>query len=197
MNPLPRQNQMIGEKVQGHYIQNAHQRLFNQSMSKTWPELFQIEGLFHRYHDFEQVVELGTGTGTCTLFLALHGYFHTCKVYTFDNQDVPSRTLELLEKLNVLWYKGDIFSEEFIEKISTRIEMPGRTLLYCDNGKKTREVEVFAPKLKQDDILLIHDYTEEVFDADIERYCNDYNMNIIEKDWIDSFIGMHIALIKK
>jgi hypothetical protein len=52
-------------------------------------------------------------------------------------------------------YYGDCLNPTLLDTV--RI---GKTLVYCDNGHKLKEMEFFAPLVKRDDLLLCHDYLD-------------------------------------
>jgi hypothetical protein len=194
MNDMPSQDGMIGKREQGRYIINAYQKLFSISVSKTWAEIFQLEAFFNRYH-FDQIVELGTGSGATTIFMGIHSFMRNAQLYTFDTKPIGGKVEELFQALNILWYTGDIF--QMVDRIAERIQRKGRTLLYLDNGNKRKEMETWGKFLKSGDIALLHDYGEEVHEIDINRYCDEFKMERLDYEWFMGFTGMHVALIKK
>ena len=50
---------------------------------------------------------------------------------------------------------------------------PGVTVLYCDNGDKQREVELYAKHLRVGSILGVHDYNSEIMGSWVEPFVAD------------------------
>lgn len=42
-----------------------------------------------------------------------------------------------------------------------------RALIFCDGGNKALEMQTFAPYLKEGDLIMAHDYTIEIVEADL------------------------------
>lgn len=75
------------------------------------------------------------------------------------NQDV------LTEDPTLTWWKLNLWDGK---------DLPvRRTLLYCDNGNKPREIERFAPMLRPGDLLGCHDYWTEVDPTWVEPFLAD------------------------
>lgn len=130
-----------------------------------------IEEVFGALRDegVERVVELGTQNGGFTIFLS-ERFKH---VFTFDNKAFRATLVAFKDHPNITFTERDIFSKP--EMIAQLIKRPGRTLLLCDNGNKIREVDTFAPYLKQGDIIMAHDYarSREYFKKNIQgKYWN-------------------------
>ena len=63
--------------------------------------------------------------------------------------------------------KLDIFAEQ--EYIKMLIEKQP-CALFCDNGNKPRELQTFAPCLRSDSIVVVHDWLDEIGPEDIPDY---------------------------
>lgn len=126
---------------------------------------------FFECEPFYRIIELGTGAGCFTMFLRKH-------CYTVWSMDKIDRTI--VDMKDVFVRRIDIFSKSGKETVKDIISAPGRTLLICDNGNKRKEVKTFAPSLKLDDLILVHDYpcpdwpAVEFTDADVPSFLESY-----------------------
>lgn len=189
---------MHGWKKPREYIKDAYQRLFGCSVSKTWTEIYQVEAILNAVN-YERIIELGTGSGSLTVFMAAHAAVKSKLLHSFDNKHPSDECLKVMGMLGASFLKCDIFiDEEFIGKL---IDNDGLTILYCDNGNKPKEMDVFAKYMKRGDIMLIHDYPDEVKDFDIENVKYAHGLDDWNKEWFEEFLGitggsMHRALVK-
>ena len=123
-------------------------------------------------HKPKLVVELGTDEGGFSGWLAdlvkpWGGYVHT-----FDLEQKFKPTL-LSDFQNLFFSQADVLSmvNPRISLILPRNTLPfGPRLLYCDNGNKQREIELYAPLLEVGDLLATHDYNTEVMASWAEPY---------------------------
>ena len=100
----------------------------------------------------KQIIELGYRAGGFTLLLDHHRLSRQAKIYAYDkivHETAP--TSEKVERRH-----GDVF--HMVDNITEIIQRDGLTLLFCDGGDKNGEYNVFAPRLKEGDIIMTHDY---------------------------------------
>ena len=137
--------------------------------------------------DIVRIIELGTGSGGLTAWLART--FAACKIVTYDHTEPPF--LDVLIKMGIECRHADVFSQA--SEVAHRIAMPGGTLLLCDGGSKVQEVRRFARYLKGGDIVMAHDYRPtktspafwrscEIIEADIAATCKRYRLKPILQD---------------
>lgn len=109
----------------------------------------------------KRIVDLGTAEGGFSLFLLEE--FKPSEFYTYDNRKYykPKELDEYFEQL-------DIFMD--IAKIGEIIRKEGRTVLFCDNGKKVLEFRWLFPYLKKGDIIAAHDWDSEIRDKDVKEF---------------------------
>jgi len=129
-------------------------------------------------------VELGTDEGGFAGKLAdlLKRWGGT--VHTFDIAAVGTRSgaspgsqqggIERLERdfPNLCCYLTDVLSNGVNPLVEKCVSSTSPSLLYCDNGDKPRELELYAPLLRVGDLLGVHDYATEVdptFAEDLTR----------------------------
>jgi len=101
-----------------------------------------------------RIVEIGTGHGGLTIFLALTGI----PIITYDRVDYRDRP-NLFSDLEISFRNVDIWN--VVDEIKDIIQLPGKTLLMCDGVTKPKEFVTFAPFLKDGDIIMAHDYQSE------------------------------------
>ena len=139
---------------------------------------------------FDTVIELGTGNGGFTLYIAEKCNEMKANFYTFDIRRIISSNA--LEKLK---YFGGIFFEEDSNKtdrVKNFIEEGGRTLILND-GDKITSFNIYGPLLKSRDYMFIHDYyykEPSIFDG--VATWNDFKngikkFNLIISDYTKSF----------
>jgi hypothetical protein len=115
------------------------------------------------------VVELGTGSGAFSCYLATYAFLAGAEFHTFDTQlkgsptkRINYRARRLIARLGGRTHRRDVFSPTTVTLIE-KILRQGRTaLVYCDDGNKIREVETFAEHLKIGDFLGVHDFGSEI-----------------------------------
>ena len=118
---------------------------------------------------FDRVIELGTGFGAFAIYLSLYCLKNDISFYTFEKDegridDFCKRVLEDHEG----FIQGDIF-EDHQQFIKVSVQMAGRTLLFCDNGCKVKELKVFSPSMKVGDVIGFHDFGVEIMQEDIDE----------------------------
>lgn len=125
------------------------------------------------------VVELGTDEGGFAAFLAnLVGKWDG-RVVTFDIK--PKFKPSLLKEFpNLRFVQADILGTGPLTgppgrpcvpnpEIAALVAEPG-VFLYCDNGHKQSEVEIYAPLLQVGSILGVHDYNTEIMGSWVEPF---------------------------
>lgn len=104
------------------------------------------------------VVELGTDRGGFAAWLADLVAEWGGEVTTFD---IADRVLPgVLDIKNLRFVQCDVLAGPH----PLVVELIGQSgvLLYCDNGNKQREIELYAPLLRAGSMLAVHDYNAEV-----------------------------------
>lgn len=115
------------------------------------------------------IVELGTDEGGFSGFLADLVAPWGGSVYTFDIKAKFSSSL-LSDFHNLRFEQADVLTTAH-RRVTDLVSHPGGTaLLYCDNGNKQREVELYAPFLHVGSILGVHDYNTEIMESWVEPH---------------------------
>lgn len=141
----------------------------------------------------KMIVELGTAYYGLTLLL------HECNIktplFTFDKFDAriylgktkgltTKKELEHVFKSGfnsfVTFVIGDVIWRKNLFLIAL-LKTPKRKLLYCDNGKKERELSYYATELLSGDILGVHDWGTEVRPDKVKNILKDFEPCAINK----------------
>lgn len=117
------------------------------------------------------IVEFGTGFGGLSILLGIWARINGCDFKTYDQTDIREE-IHIFEKLSINFECVDIHTA--IPQIAERMRQPGKTIVFCDNGNKHREIVAFAPFLKDGDLILMHDYAKD------DRFFSD---EIVDKFW--------------
>jgi hypothetical protein len=133
-----------------------------------WSDFF----LWERFLDAfpaKHLIELGTGAGGLSMFLALQCIQRGMKFDTFDSflPDCARSEVGKLIGLEKKCHVGNLWTEagDWVRDILIAAEHP--LILAADNGNKPKEVQLFGPLLKPGDMLCVHDYMNEFTDADL------------------------------
>jgi cephalosporin hydroxylase len=124
--------------------------------SQSWADFLFWERLFQISPGVRSVVELGTGEGGFSRYLSIQAEARGLAFSTFDHVHMDNHTVPGFQKL-------DIFSNP--DEVSAHFVGP--TVLFCDNGDKPREVELFAPLLQPKSLVVVHDWNVEITFGDI------------------------------
>jgi tRNA A58 N-methylase Trm61 len=131
-------------------------------------EVYFIEQiLFH--NKFQRIVEFGTMAGRLTLLFGIYALQRKGSVITFDIRKEPKHPAWKAIKpvLPIEFYRMDIFSQEVQVMVDDYMK-DHMTLIYCDNGKKKDEFNMYAHLLKPGDFIMAHDRPNEIKYRDIE-----------------------------
>lgn len=136
--------------------------LFGGAVQHSWAELYMLERVLD-YRKPNRIVEIGTGTGRLTLYLAVWARCNLpCHVTTIDTlKQTTPQLADLLRSLEVDRRHGTCFEPGFCRQIR-RYGEASTLLLYCDGGNKAQELREFAPMLGPGDVIMCHDFGTEV-----------------------------------
>ncbi len=114
---------------------------------------------------FDTVIELGTGNGGFTLYIAEKCSEMKADFYTFDiRRIINSKKLKILRELGGVFFKEDTNKTD---RVKNFIRDGGRILILND-GDKIASFNMYGPLLKAGDYMFIHDYyykTPSIFDG--------------------------------
>lgn len=135
---------------------------------------------------FKRIVELGTWKGNLSLYFLLYCLSENAEFYTYDIYklnsyiDCKQDKLKSILEFEKYFKLCDIFLNK--NEIKHIIQKEGRTFLFCDNGHKKQEFNVFVPFLKVDDIVGVHDWEIEIKYEDIKEIIKKENLEMIFED---------------
>ncbi len=125
--------------------------------AQIWSDFFLWEGLLNS-HEFNAIIELGTWEGGFSWWLWAQTQARKQSFWTFDAVE-PENPPPGFTKL-------DVFAE--VDRIATIFKHSEPLILFCDNGNKPRELQTFAPLLKQEDsLIVVHDWRTEIQPEDV------------------------------
>ena len=123
----------------------------------------------------ELIIELGTHLGGMTAILS--DYFPDVEIHTFelDIDTVAVETVENLSRKNVTFHERSLFPREHEGLVNLLIGgVDKRKVLYCDNGNKEMEMELYSKYLMPGDLLGCHDWGSEVKAGNIRGFLDKY-----------------------
>jgi len=137
-------------------------------ISQWWDDLLLWECFLNR-HKIDALVELGTGSGGMSLFLCVLAAHYGFSFTTIDILGHPKLDESPLARLlDIDAYTCDVFScraKDIVARLVGSCEKP--IALFCDNGKKRREVKEYVPILRDGDFVVVHDWGKEFRPADV------------------------------
>ena len=113
------------------------------------------------------IVELGTDRGGFAAVLAECARAWCGRVITFDIDRKFSVDL-LLAFPNIEFVQADVLSAPVPYLVDVLAQES--VMLYCDNGNKPREVEMYARYLRPYSLLGVHDYNSDIMAAWVEPF---------------------------
>tara|TARA_S200002703_G_scaffold110160_1_gene95860 strand:- start:523 stop:1089 length:567 start_codon:yes stop_codon:yes gene_type:complete len=162
------------------------QTKYNNIRAQQRPEVFSVfDEFFKENDDIDQIVELGTSSGGLSEYLYEKSIELNSSFVTYDIN--PRRRSPQLNR-KILCRIIDTFSPQGQKEINSLLKSPKKTLLLCDGGDKSREVNLFSKSLKSGDIIMAHDYspTKEYFEEHMRNKI--WNWHEIEDDHIKQSI---------
>ena len=111
--------------------------------------------------DFNRIIEIGTHAGGLTLFL-YRNKRDDCDLVSYD---INHNFNQVSKQIKIDFRIGDCFSHSIFNEIRELIlDKSKRVLLLCDGGDKNNEFKTFSQFLKNNDVIMCHDYAETIED---------------------------------
>lgn len=146
-----------------HYSENSPSDYINIVIEKQAKSL--VQEILKEYNP-EMIVEFGTNQGGCTLLF--HETLPNARILSYDIIDNVEK--RYLFNNNVIFKNEDILANELPRIANFLTKKPEkRKFLWCDNGKKTEEINKYSKYLSKGDLLGVHDYGKEVKYNDIRK----------------------------
>lgn len=142
----------------------------------------------------DRIIELGTGSGEFTLMLydLRNEFTNEFDFYTFDKSDNLKDNRD-----NLIVVRCDIFRNINIIKHLIK----ENTLILCDNGNKIGETRALIPELKNNCVIMAHDFGgqvcwgwEEIKLSDVQDLVDEYGLKEFNQELM--LQGAWISLIK-
>lgn len=119
-----------------------------------------IDEILKENPQITKFIEIGTGNGCLSVFLALHARMRDTTLLTMDIRPRHEGVQKMFDILDVNFCELNCFTPLAEMKIGQ--EMAGQpTLLFCDGGNKTKEFNHFAAALPVGSVIASHDYPME------------------------------------
>jgi hypothetical protein len=130
--------------------------LFGREIGQVENDLFAWEQILNLNPQFHWIIELGTYQGGMSWYLYTQAMARNLRFATLDINEpleyVPSfYQLDLMEDFPSYWLWPK--------------NAPG--ILFCDNGNKPREVELYKDQIHSESCIVVHDWGTEFVEADI------------------------------
>lgn len=159
----------------------GHFRYGGQFMMQS-PLVLPMFARFFKQEEFKNVIEIGTANGGLAVFLQEQAKLHNFNFFTYDILEPTNKSQQFLSVKNAIL--RDVFDPISTKEIKKTIAS-GRTLILCDGGAKAKEVNTFAPMLKEGDFIMAHDYGRDIeyHEKKIKQYwrwCEITDSNIAE-----------------
>lgn len=119
---------------------------------------------------FDTIIEIGFNRGGLSLWLNDNKSSNT-KLICYD---ITDEFLLVSPEENIDFRIKDCYLDINVNEIKNEINRVGKTLVLCDGGDKNFEFNTFSKFLKTGDVIMCHDYCENV---------NDYNTITSKIEW--------------
>jgi cephalosporin hydroxylase len=135
---------------------------FNYLGKHTTQQVKTIKSYFElllEQENFDVIIEIGTSFGGLTYILSDIVQEKNLKnnIHTFDIGYRDYVEKELNDR-NVIYHILDERDEVFKSTVVDLLTNHGKSLLLCDGGNKVEEFNRYSPFLKNEDIIMAHDY---------------------------------------
>lgn len=124
-----------------------------------------FDGFFNK-EKFQHIIEIGSGNGVFSTYIASKAKEMGSSFITYDLKPLPKKVKGQLLDLGGVFVTDDV--NNHTDEIIDMIKHPGRTLLMIDGADKSGPFLFFIKHLKENDIIISHDYYKEEND-DIKR----------------------------
>jgi len=134
-----------------------------------------LEQILNRYRP-GAIVEIGTFMGGLTTYFGTWALNNSARVLSVDkNPKLSKSTKKHLLYLGVFLENTDAYEPGFVRFAQTFIAHESRnSLIYCDGGKKIKELKIYGEIAPLGSLIGCHDYGTEVIPATAETYMQRY-----------------------
>lgn len=149
---------------------------------------------FFEREKFKNIVEIGTGNGVFSTYVATKAKDINSSFTTFDIKPISAKIKKELINLNAKIFTCDVNENFYIEDI---VSSKGRCLILNDGGLKVPQFFRFSKLIKKDDIILTHDYYKggktsggSIVIEDVKECIKNNNLEIINEKMFDKFLWL-------
>lgn len=132
---------------------------------QAWQDLMLWEG-FLNFSEPKAIVEIGTLQGGLSLYLKHQADSRKAKFFTIDFQKYCDFSRFPNSTLLPHFIHADVWDKKTVEPLIADNSNKPLALL-CDGGNKPKEMQTFTPLLSVGDFAIVHDWGNEVSDADL------------------------------
>lgn len=138
--------------------------LFGIPITQLWTDLMLWERFLNAYHP-AHLIELGTGRGGLSLFLALEARARSITFATVDTHNWTTIAGPLWDITAARYVQGDAIQSgrALVEEAHAA---GGAVCVMCDNGNKPLEFKELSVHLKPGDYIAVHDWGNEFMPGD-------------------------------
>ena len=165
---------------------------FQFGMAQTLTAPLALNMHIHRHPKINNIIEFGTGCGALTLLFGMAMIQRKGNVYTFDLNKPWESWHKAKQGLPVHYTQLDIFEHE--KQIKDLLQEGKQTLLFCDNGNKPKEVNVFSKYLKKGDLIIAHDWNQEIKHENIKNLIDTGILKYYNQKFFDDNNTMMVSL---
>lgn len=167
-------NNISSNKIQFSEITNWHKsHPYYRLNYYSGIQISQVLGIYLLFNkdflnQFENIVEIGSYNG------GLSSYIFDTKNSNafFVSYDIDPKINSAKNNRSDIDFRiGNCFENEYFNEIVSYIQKPGKTLMICDGGDKTKEFNEFSKYLKSGDVIILHDYKH---NEDIWKLATEY-----------------------
>ena len=147
--------------------------------------------IFLDHPHIARIIELGTSMGAMSLYLGLWGARKSIPVHTFDQDDFVFKkehnvddigAKSAFEKLGIIMHRRNIFADKG-QAVVKKLLKGKPVFLFCDNGDKAREFNLFVPHLEPGSVVSVHDWPGEIGPRHVSALVEERGLVPWEKRW--------------
>ncbi len=150
------------------------------SCSVTWLDLGAIAHIIQIAH-IRTVLEIGVEHGGLSAWIMAYGRYNNV---AYRGIDITLNALQTQVGIvdRSAFVERDAWTNEAVEDARGWLErQPAPALIICDGGDKPKELHLYAPLLRDGDVMIGHDYHNEYGDNAIA----DVGATQVQADWLD------------
>lgn len=169
-------------------LKKINRRFMGGGMSQSYAAIYFFE-YYYEAHRFEYVVEFGSQKGALSTYFAnLAGvtealFFDTFELYpdivwNVRKHEGCGHWFSKLESIcpYIHAYHQNIFSQKTYDHVKENMQQFKNTFIFCDGGNKIQEFNMYAPLLKDNDRIAVHDWGQEINYNDIIETATKYGL---------------------